>query len=61
MRVDAVLAEQGAQPFDLLGELLDPLGQHRHGLLRLESVQQPEDLLAHPVQVGAQLDQHLRG
>ena len=31
------------------------------GLLALVAVQQLDDLLAHPVQVGAQLDQHLGG
>src|SRR5580704_13381736 len=29
LRVDTVLAEQGAEPLDLVGELLDPLGQKR--------------------------------
>ena len=29
LRVDAVLAEQQAEPLDLVGELLDPLGQNR--------------------------------
>src|ERR1700689_329422 len=29
LRVDAVLAEQGAQPLCLVGELLDSLGQNR--------------------------------
>jgi hypothetical protein len=29
LRIDAVLAEQGAEPLDLLGELLDPFGQIR--------------------------------
>ena len=33
----------------------------RRGLLALVAVQQLDHLLAHPVQVGAQLDQHLGG
>src|SRR5262249_8116958 len=52
-------------------DLSEPHGAARGGprprraglgrLLALVAVQQVDDLLAHPVQVGAELDQHLRG
>jgi len=33
LRVDAVLAQQGTEPLDLVGELLASFGQHRQGRL----------------------------
>ena len=77
MRVDAVLTEQGAEPYDLFGELgvqttgVRPaplLTGYRRRLaerpttrLRLLATDEPDDLLAYPVRVGAVLHQHLRG